>query len=105
MSDLDRTIFVEVRVELQDVGGEGYRLVECIDREGRRSFWLHDLDYEGSFRTVFPEHEYVGRIPDRMQWAINSPRCGQLAPTTGIPCRRRVSFLGDRCHAHRGGAE
>jgi len=90
-------------ISLTDAGADGWRMVECVDPAGRRSFWLMDPDGEGGRTVDLPAHEYTGRLPS---WILRraqdrSIRCGRIAPTTGKSCRQRVNAPDKACRFHR----
>ncbi|MEB3048647.1 hypothetical protein KV112_02655 [Mycolicibacter sp. MYC123] len=93
-------------VDLTASGAPNWRLVECVNLSGHRSFWLMDPDGgDGAecpgFR--FPAHEYPGALPIWIRRRVEdrSVRCGRIAPTTGKPCRRRVNAADEACRFHR----
>lgn len=103
----DHAPVVANRVDLTDVGLPDWCLAQCVDLFGRYTFWLLDPDADdggGNPGPKIPAHEQLGPLPGMLPWKIDDSlhRCRRAAPTTGIPCRQRVTTPGEACRFHRG---
>lgn len=91
---------------LDDVGSPGHSIVESVNADGSRSYWIIREQTVGDPSDggpwTMPDHEHPRPLPPEWVARIRSAQIRCAAPRKdGHPCRTPVAAPGTRCTWHQ----